>query len=435
MLRKIGLYVFTCMSLLYSCTTDKGLDKLAPAFERGQDVLEGTRTKLESHQGYWRMVYYPEEHRSYGGYNIYVRFVNGRVEAITELGGQKDSSSYSILTIDMPTLTFDTRNEVLHHFSTATEYFRSARGGDFELLIRGNQADTILLEGRKSHNRIRLEPIHEEPSQEIALIQKVHQTLQGKGIQSINIGSVNGVQIALHSTYRTMEFTFPAEGEGGKATSVKEAFHYTQNGIRFYEPVSIGGMRISALKLSEDASSLLDEANGLTFKLTTPVLDFYRNKYVVKMSEGSASLQFYGSLNTVNNGMRRQYGELLSTTMYLGRNSASDIEANLVGNDTSEATMLWHELTNTKGTSVGRSLSYEMDFASHGNNAQEIDFFAIDGNESTFWYYYDRTAKPWINLFRRYSPYKVEKVSSDAGDTYRLTSTKDSRYWFNLSAQ
>ena len=335
----------------------------------------------------------------------------------------------------MPTLTFDTRNEVLHHFSTATEYFRSARGGDFELLIRGNQADTILLEGRKSHNRIRLEPIHEEPSQEIALIQKVHQTLQGKGIQSINIGSVNGVQIALHSTYRTMEFTFPAEGEGGKATSVKEAFHYTQNGIRFYEPVSIGGMRISALKLSEDASSLLDEANGLTFKLTIPVLDFYRNKYTVKMSEGSASLQFYGSLNTVNNGMRRQYGELLSTTMYLGRNSAADIEANLVGNDTSEATMLWHELTNTKGTSVGRSLSYEMDFASHGNNAQEIDFFAIDGNESTFWYYYDRTAKPWINLFRRYSPYKVEKVSSDAGDTYRLTSTKDSRYWFNLSAQ
>ena len=435
MLRRIGLYVFTCMSLLYSCTTDKGLDKLAPAFERGQEVLEGTRTKLESHQGYWRMVYYPEEHRSYGGYNIYVRFVNGRVEAITELGGQKDSSSYSILTIDMPTLTFDTRNEVLHHFSTATEYFRSARGGDFELLIRGNQADTILLEGRKSHNRIRLEPIHEEPSQEIALIQKVHQTLQGKGIQSMNIGSVNGVQIALHSTYRTMEFTLPAEGEGGKATSVKEAFHYTQNGIRFYEPVSIGGMRISALKLSEDASSLLDEANGLTFKLTIPVLDFYRNKYTVKMSEGSASLQFYGSLNTVNNGMRRQYGELLSTTMYLGRNSAADIEANLVGNDTSEATMLWHELTNTKGMLVGRSLSYEMDFASHGNNAQEIDFFAIDGNESTFWYYYDRTAKPWINLFRRYSPYKVEKVSSDAGDTYRLTSTKDSRYWFNLSAQ
>ena len=259
--------------------------------------------------------------------------------------------------------------------------------------------------------------------------------MQGKGIQTMNIGSVNGVQISLHSTYRTMEFTLPAEGEGGKATSVKEAFHYTQNGIRFYEPVSIGGMRISALKLSEDASSLLDEANGLRFKLTTPVLDFYRNKYAVKMSEGSASLQFYGSLNTVNNGMRRQYGELLSTTMYLGRNSAADIEANLVGNDTSEATMLWHELTNTKGTSVGRSLSYEMDFASHGDNAQEIDFFAIDGNESTFWYYYDRSVKPWINLFRRYSPYKVEKVSSDASDTYRLTSTKDSRYWFNLSAQ
>ena len=424
-----------CMSLLYSCTTDKGLDKLAPAYQREQEVLDGMRTKLEAHQGYWRMAYYPDEHRSYGGYNIYVRFVKGRVEAITELDMNKDSSSYDLVSIDMPTLTFDTRNEVLHHFSTATEYFRNARGGDFELLIRGNQADTILLEGRKTHNQIRLEPINVEPSQEIASIQKVHQTLQGKGIQPMTIGSLSGVQIALYSTYRTMEFILPATGEDGKATSIKEAFHYTTNGIRFYEPVSIGGVRISALKLSKDASSLLDESNGLVFKLTTPILDFYRNKYVVKLAEGSASLQFYGSLRSVNKEMVRQYGEQLSTTMYLGSNTASDVEASLEGNDTSLATMLWHDLNDTKGKSVGRSLSYEMDFAAHGDNAQEINFFAIDGNESTFWYYYDRSVKPWINLFRRYSPYKVEKVSSDAGDTYRLTSTKDSRYWFNLSAQ
>ncbi len=423
-----------CMSLLYSCTTDKGLDKLAPAYQREQEVLDGMRTKLEAHQGYWRMAYYPDEHRSYGGYNIYVRFVKGRVEAITELDMNKDSSSYDLVSIDMPTLTFDTRNEVLHHFSTATEYFRNARGGDFELLIRGNQADTILLEGRKTHNQIRLEPINVEPSQEIASIQKVHQTLQGKGIQPMTIGSLSGVQIALYSTYRTMEFILPATGEDGKATSIKEAFHYTTNGIRFYEPVSIGGVRISALKLSKDASSLLDESNGLVFKLTTPILDFYRNKYVVKLAEGSASLQFYGSLRSVNKEMVRQYGEQLSTTMYLGSNTASDVEASLEGNDTSLATMLWHDLNDTKGKSVGRSLSYEMDFAAHGDNAQEINFFAIDGNESTFWYYYDRSVKPWINLFRRYSPYKVEKSTSDGVDTYRLTSTKDSRYWFDIKA-
>lgn len=423
-----------CMSFLYSCTTDKGLDKLAPAYQREQEVLDGMRTKLEAHQGYWRMAYYPDEHRSYGGYNIYVRFVKGRVEAITELDMNKDSSSYDLVSIDMPTLTFDTRNEVLHHFSTATEYFRNARGGDFELLIRGNQADTILLEGRKTHNQIRLEPINVEPSQEIASIQKVHQVLQGKGIQPMTIGSLSGVQIALYSTYRTMEFILPATGEDGKVTSIKEAFHYTTNGIRFYEPVSIGGVRISALKLSKDASSLLDESNGLVFKLTTPILDFYRNKYVVKLAEGSASLQFYGSLRSVNKEMLRQYGEQLSTTMYLGRNTASDVEASLEGNDTSLATMLWHDLNDTRGKSVGRSLSYEMDFAAHGDNAQEINFFAIDGNESTFWYYYDRSVKPWINLFRRYSPYKVEKSTSDGVDTYRLTSTKDSRYWFDIKA-
>ena len=434
MFKRIGLYMSMCMSLLYSCTTDKGLDKLAPAYQREQEVLDGMRTKLEAHQGYWRMAYYPDEHRSYGGYNIYVRFVKGRVEAITELDMNKDSSSYDLVSIDMPTLTFDTRNEVLHHFSTATEYFRNARGGDFELLIRGNQADTILLEGRKTHNQIRLEPINVEPSQEIASIQKVHQVLQGKGIQPMTIGSLSGVQIALYSTYRTMEFILPATGADGKATSIKEAFHYTTNGIRFYEPVSIGGVRISALKLSEDASSLLDESNGLVFKLTTPILDFYRNKYVVKLAEGSASLQFYGSLRSVNKEMVRQYGEQLSTTMYLGRNTASDVEASLEGNDTSLATMLWHDLNDTRGKSVGRSLSYEMDFAAHGDNAQEINFFAIDGNESTFWYYYDRSVKPWINLFRRYSPYKVEKSTSDGVDTYRLTSTKDSRYWFDIKA-
>jgi len=181
-------------------------------------------------------------------------------------------------------------------------------------------------------------------------------------------------------------------------------------------------VRISALKLSEDASSLLDESNGLVFKLTTPILDFYRNKYVVKLAEGSASLQFYGSLRSVNKEMVRQYGEQLSTTMYLGSNTASDVEASLEGNDTSLATMLWHDLNDTKGKSVGRSLSYEMDFAAHGDNGHD------DG------YYYDRSVKPWINLFRRYSPYKVEKSTSDGVDTYRLTSTKDSRYWFDIKA-
>ncbi|MBF1389813.1 MAG: DUF4302 domain-containing protein, partial [Porphyromonas sp.] len=114
-----------------SCTSSSDLDKLPEAAVRTQQAISETVSKLEGHDGYWRLTYYPDTKRAYGGYSMYVQFKDGRVTALSELSTTSTNSTYSVKNIDMPTLAFDTRSNVLHHFITSTEYFRNARGGDF----------------------------------------------------------------------------------------------------------------------------------------------------------------------------------------------------------------------------------------------------------------------------------------------------------------
>jgi len=125
-----------------SCTSSSDLDKLPGAAVRTQQAISETVSKLEGHDGYWRLTYYPDTKRAYGGYSMYVQFKDGRVTALSELSTTSTNSTYSVKNIDMPTLAFDTRSNVLHHFITSTEYFRNARGGDFELLLMGQRGDT-----------------------------------------------------------------------------------------------------------------------------------------------------------------------------------------------------------------------------------------------------------------------------------------------------
>lgn len=433
-MKGIALYILILTACLGSCTTDKDLDKLPPAYERTAEALSSVDTKLESHKAYWRLVYYPDNQRSYGGYTMYVHFEDGQVIAFSETSETADTSLYRIENLDMPVLSFDTRNTVLHHFSTATEYFRNARGGDFELLLMGSSADTILLQGRKHRNKMRLEPMTNDPSEELTAITNMRLALQGKGIQPLNIGSAGEVQLVLHPTYRQLEFIQAASGEEASQKSTQMAFAYTPEGLTFYEPVTIGGITISKLVLNETKTELRDPDNNLSFKLTEPPLDFYQKGYVLEMNTTHASAPFISALRTANRATRREKDASLSGSLYFGHNSSSDIRAGLVGNDSQSASFITFRGQETGQTSWFR-LAYEVDFVGLGSATDQIRIIPLDGNEATYWYWYDTEVKPVINTFRRHSPYKVERQTSAVKETYRLTSVQDSQYWFDLAVR
>ena len=413
-----------------SCTSSSDLDKLPDAAVRTQEAISETVSKLEGHDGYWRLTYYPDTKRAYGGYSMYVQFKDGRVTALSELSTTSTNSTYSVKNIDMPTLTFDTRSNVLHHFITSTEYFRNARGGDFELLLMGQRGDSILLQGRKYRNQMSLVPMTTDPATEIAALQAMATKFQGKNFAPISIGTAGSVSFRLNPTYRQLEYTSTS---GETTTTQKMAFAYTTDGLRFYEPITIGGVTISGFRLSSDGTSVTSIEGDVTTTVVSLPIDLVNKSYVAYLKADSAADDLVSFFTRVNNTLYRNRKARMSARTYFGVNTAADQTAGLVGNDTKVASFLTMPIYEQTNGSYTR-LSYEVDFVPVGDDPTQVDIIARDGNESTWWYWYASAAEYWVSRLATRAPYTVEPLTDAAGATYyKLTSVKYAdKAWFYL---
>lgn len=428
------ILALTAGSLLWmsSCISSSDLDKLPEAAVRTQQAISETVASLEGHQGYWRLTYYPDAKRAYGGYSMYVQFKDGRVTALSELSTSSTNSTYAVRNIDMPTLAFDTRSNILHHFSTSTEYFRNARGGDFELLLMGTRGDSILLQGRKYRNLMSLVPMTTDPKTEIAALQAMAQKFQGKGLAPVTIGTAGKVELRLHPTYRQLEFVLP--GEGTSTSRQQMAFAYTPEGLRFYEPITIGGVTISGFRLSSDGTSVTSLEGDVTTSLVSAPLELATKSYVFYLTTGYASPTLISYFTQVNAALYRSRQARMSARCYLGVNTEADQKQGLVGNDTQVTSFITMPIFEQSDGSYTR-LSYEADFVPVGSDPTQLDILTRDGNETTFWYWYAGTADYWISRLRSRAPYKVETLTDTEGATYyKLSSVKDEKTWFYLYA-
>ena len=428
------ILALTAGSLLWmsSCTSSSDLDKLPEAAVRTQQAISETVASLEGHQGYWRLTYYPDAKRAYGGYSMYVQFKDGRVTALSELSTASTNSTYAVRNIDMPTLAFDTRSNILHHFSTSTEYFRNARGGDFELLLTGTRGDSILLQGRKYRNLMSLVPMTTDPKTEIAALQAMAQKFQGKGLAPVTIGTAGKVELRLHPTYRQLEFVLP--GEGTSTSRQQVAFAYTPEGLRFYEPITIGGVTISGFRLSSDGTSVTSLEGDVTTSVVSAPLELATKSYVLYLTTGYASPTLVSYFTQVNAALYRSRQARMSARCYLGVNTEADQKQGLVGNDTQVTSFITMPIFEQSDGSYTR-LSYEVDFVPVGSDPTQLDILTRDGNETTFWYWYAGTADYWISRLRSRAPYKVETLTDTEGTTYyKLSSVKDEKTWFYLYA-
>ena len=428
------ILALTAGSLLWmsSCTSSSDLDKLPEAAVRTQQAISETVASLEGHNGYWRLTYYPDAKRAYGGYSMYVQFKDGRVTALSELSTASTNSTYAVRNIDMPTLAFDTRSNILHHFSTSTEYFRNARGGDFELLLTGTRGDSILLQGRKYRNLMSLVPMTTDPKTEIAALQAMAQKFQGKGLAPVTIGTAGKVELRLHPTYRQLEFVLP--GEGTSTSRQQMAFAYTTEGLRFYEPITIGGVTISGFRLSSDGTSVTSLEGDVTTSVVSAPLEFATKSYVLYLTTGYASPTLVSYFTQVNAALYRSRQARMSARCYLGVNTEADQKQGLVGNDTQVTSFITMPIFEQSDGSYTR-LSYEADFVPVGSDPTQLDILTRDGNETTFWYWYAGTADYWISRLRSRAPYKVETLTDTEGTTYyKLSSVKDEKTWFYLYA-
>lgn len=428
---KILALVSGALLWMSSCSSSSDLNQLPEAAIRTQQALSATVSTLEGHEGYWRLTYYPDAKRAYGGYAMYVQFKDGRVKAISELSTEETNSTYAVKNIDMPTLAFDTRSDILHHFITSTEYFRNARGGDFELLLMGQRGDSILLQGRKYRNLMSLVPIKGDPRQEITSIQQTTAKLQGKGLSPVTIGSAGTVELRLHPTYRQLEFILPS-GNDKEATKLQVAFRYTPEGLLFYEPISIGGVTLSGFRLSADTKQLTSIEGDVTTNVVALPFDLVGKSFVAYMEDTFASPTLITYFGQVNAALKRARQVSMSKRFYFGVNTAADQAAGLKGNDTQTSTFITLPIIEQANGSYTR-LSYETDFVPVGSDPKLLDIIARDGNESSWWYWYAGSADYIIRRLASRAPYRTEAFTDDNGGSYyRCTSTKDDKTWFYL---
>ena len=163
-----GLLTVAVMSLTFqSCLKDQedvfddsAAARLTKTLQEAQKVLVGAEYG-------WRMYYYPDPDKSYGGYVYTLKFTNDKVTVYSEIFDGAAESLYKMTRDDGPVLSFDTFNQNMHYFATPSGSMRNLYGesgryqaykGDFEFVIYKATAQEVILKGKRTRNVIKMYP-------------------------------------------------------------------------------------------------------------------------------------------------------------------------------------------------------------------------------------------------------------------------------------
>ncbi|QQT27124.1 MULTISPECIES: DUF4302 domain-containing protein [Sphingobacterium] len=247
--------------LLLVTGCDKKRDRLfdeSPTVRLNESV-DNAYAVLQSNPSGWLIKYFPNATQDFGGYTLFAKFTTSvnvelqgdfsYVNLPTSRISTDPNSSYMVYPGAGPILTFDTYNSAIHYFSLPGQFMTNATliglvdggyKGDFEFLVVKATADSVILEGRKTYNKIVMLPIG---NSEAATIVQAHKDAVTKfhayGAYSFEVAG------------KTLAATFPntttkrALRISGNTTNF--AYRYTPTGLEFYKDYTIEGVRFKQL--------------------------------------------------------------------------------------------------------------------------------------------------------------------------------------------
>jgi hypothetical protein len=275
------LYVLMIVSgiLAQSCTSDEDdVFDQSPA-ERMSAALTEYKAVLTGAPNGWVMEYYPEQDRSVGGYTYLCSFnSSGEVTFASEIGtdnyeaGETANSLYKLIADAGPVLSFDTYNEIFHFFSEPSGSDGDGYGGDYEFVFAEVRADSVIMKGKKYGNRIIMTPLAEGTDWS-EYIQKIV-TIDEQIVFGTFKLFVNDQEVAVaEKRDRTfiLEYT---EEEQVKSKMV--SFIYTGTGLKFYDPLELGGVTMNRFEWNNDQSTLICTDNGVNARIEVDLPENYR---------------------------------------------------------------------------------------------------------------------------------------------------------------
>lgn len=254
--------VVCIMSLFHSCLKDEDEIFDQSASHRMQAALNEYRDILQDSQYGWLMEYYPDSKQSYGGYNYVLSFTDKNVTVGSEITDptETETSLYQLISDNGPILTFNTYNTIMHYFATpyGSSSLYQGRGGDYEFMFVDVSDDLITLKGKKTGNKIMMYKLTEPKTSYLEKIAEMADLIITDGFTT-TIGSVKpDISFGDH----VMTFIYPGVGE--EVNIIIGAFIYTPTGIKFYEPIEIGGKKFQNMRWNDSARTLVCTDEGET---------------------------------------------------------------------------------------------------------------------------------------------------------------------------
>ncbi len=424
------------LSLVASCSyKEEDAFEQKPA-NRTNNTLETYKNTLEG-DTYWQLSYFPKVSRSFlklprmdhsiGGYNIFLKFKDGKVSASAEFMPNNDeyTTYFSYQNTEAITLSFDTYSDVLHHFRRTSGQFPNARGGDIELEILEPINNGYSILGRSSATKMTLTKFTGNRQEYLNKVRANTETLKGKGLNTTQIGG-KAVTMVLFPSYRQIAFSYDDQ-------NVQQAFIVTDKGLKFYEPVTVNGVTLDELYINEAKTALTTPDNSVTITFQAAPIQITATPMKIWFDQGFVSDKFLSSYNRVDSWIKWSYA-----WYDLKRDGFTDLKLSTIkGNDNESVTGFTKFISYVEGYNGGVQTYYEVDMVGVGDHPNQVRFIlkdpsdhktlrtGVDRNQIQFY--------SWIVtiLYRAIAnngPYTVE----DGGDYYKFTSTTDSNYWFYL---
>lgn len=269
---KLKLFILGITILSLSASCEKKMDSIFDEnpTDRLNASVSNVYSTLQSNKDGWLVKYFPSSALEFGGYTLFAKFSNSTDVIfegdLTTLAAQ--TSTYTVVPGAGPILTFDTYNPIFHYFALPGYFNRNASyqlpgflatlpgplsqvgsinegmKGENDFLVTKVSADSVVMEGRKSYNKIVFLPIKSsEASTIIASYRSAVVKFQAFSNYKFEVGTESiPATFAVAITKRALLIA---------GNTKPYSYRYTPTGLDFYTEYDVKGVKFRELKYVE----------------------------------------------------------------------------------------------------------------------------------------------------------------------------------------